>query len=329
MPGGPVTGTAVTRTAVTSTDLEHELETLGSLAGRPGGLFGPASMFWRVDREAVIFLAAGRALLLQLAHPWVAAGIAEHSRSLADPIGRFHRTFHPVFAMVFGTAEEAVAAARRLHRRHSAIAGTLPEGAGDFVAGSAYAANDVAALRWVHATLIESAILAYELVLPPFARADRERYWAEARVFARLFGIPQSALPNSWAEFERYVATMLDSRQLAVSPAARTIASRLLAGAGTGWRVPAWYRRLTAILLPQQLRREFTLPDGAAERRAVERTLRVLRTLYPLIPTRLRHVAPYQEACARLCGRQRPRATTRLLNRLWIGRSSIADPPAR
>ncbi|MGH7046076.1 MAG: oxygenase MpaB family protein [Stellaceae bacterium] len=316
--------------AVTEADLERELAGVAAAAaGRTGGVFGPASMIWRVDREAAIFLGAGRALLLQLAHPWVAAAIAEHSQSLADPIGRFHRTFHPVFAMVFGTTAEAVGAARRLHRRHSMIVGTLSESAGDFAAGSAYQANDVAALRWVHASLVESALLAYQLVLPPLGSVDRERYWAEARTLASLFGIPQALLPQSWAGFERYIAAMLDSRQLVASRAACAIASRLLAGGGAGWRVPVWYRGLTAALLPQRLRQEFALPDAATQGRATERVLGVLRTLYPLIPTGLRHVAPYQEARARLSGRRRPGATTRLLNRLWIGHGSIADPPAR
>ena len=68
-----------------------------------------------------MFLGAGRALLLQLAHPWVAAAIAEHSRTFDDPIGRFHRTFGVVFSMVFGSLDQAIAAARRLHRRHAAI----------------------------------------------------------------------------------------------------------------------------------------------------------------------------------------------------------------
>ena len=81
-------------------------------AGSVEGVFGPASMTWRIDREAVIFLGAGRALLLQLAHPWVAAAIAEHSRTFADPIGRFHRTFEVVFTMVFGSLDQALAAAQ-------------------------------------------------------------------------------------------------------------------------------------------------------------------------------------------------------------------------
>src|SRR5260221_12634862 len=101
-------------------DLESSLDTVcKAAAGSREGVFGPASLTWRIDREAAIFLGAGRALLLQLAHPWVAAGIAEHSRALADPIGRFHRTFNTVFTMVFGTPNKALPPAPGVHRRHA------------------------------------------------------------------------------------------------------------------------------------------------------------------------------------------------------------------
>src|SRR5205823_10249524 len=136
---------------------------------------------------------------------------AQHSRSLAGPIGRFHRTFSIVFTMVFGTTGQALAAARRLHGRHTAISGTLGENAGAFAAGSPYCANDVAALRWVHATLTDTALLVYQLVNPPLSTRDQERYYADARLFAALFGIPQSALPQSWAGFARYVDDMFSS----------------------------------------------------------------------------------------------------------------------
>ena len=292
-------------------------------AGGPAGIFGPNSVIWRIDREAAVFLGAGRALLLQLAHPWVADAIAQHSRSSTDPIGRFHRTFSIVFTMVFGTTGQALAAARRLHRRHTAISGALGEDAGAFAVGSPYCANDVAALRWVHATLVETALLAYQLVNPPLSARDRERYYTDARLFAALFGIPQSALPQSWPDFARYVDDMFRSDMLAVSSAAGSIAAELFSGAGTRLRAPFWYRALTASLLPPRLRDAFELPYGPAELRSVERVLTVFRHVHPWVPARLRYVAPYHEALARLAGRNRPAPLTRVLNRFWIGRSSM------
>jgi uncharacterized protein (DUF2236 family) len=304
---------------VTKADLEHELTIVRAAeAGERAGIFGPDSVTWRVDREAATFLGAGRALLLQLAHPWVAAAIAEHSRTLSDPIGRFHRTFNIVFAMVFGTTDQAFAAARRLHCRHAGISGELTEDAGAYVAGTLYQANDVAALCWVHATLTKTALLAYELIKPPLSMQDRERYYAEMRLFAALFGIPQRALPQSWDDFARYVENMLGSDTLAVAGPARRLADWLFSGA------PSWYRALTTRLLPPRLRDEFGLSFGPAEQRSAERALVAIRRIYPWIPGRLRYVAPYQEALTRLDGRTRPDTLTRALNRFWIGQTSIA-----
>jgi len=288
------------------------------------GVFGPGSMMWRIDKEAAIFLGAGRALLLQLAHPWIAAAIAEHSRTLTDPIGRFHRTFNAMFTIVFGTTEQALGAARRLHRRHAGISGRLTATLGPFAAGSRYQANDAAALSWVHATLIDTALVAYELVCPPLAAAEREGYWTEARRFAAFFGVPQETLPQSWAEFSAGNARMWGSNVLTAGEQARKIAEAVLSGAGTWLPIPSWYRALTAGLLPARLRDEFGLPYGRREERKTERALAVLRRVYPRLPRRLRHVGPYHEACARLAGAKRPGITTRLSNRLWIGQKSMA-----
>src|SRR5262245_65636564 len=86
---------------VTANGLEEQLKRLRLLASREReGVFGPSSVIWRIDREAAIFLGAGRALLLQLAHPWVAAAISEHSRTFANPMCRFHRTFEVVYSLV-------------------------------------------------------------------------------------------------------------------------------------------------------------------------------------------------------------------------------------
>src|SRR5258708_22548396 len=95
-----------------------------SAAGSIEGVFGPASLTWRVDREAAVFLGARRALLLQLAHPWVAAAIAEHSPTFADPISRFQQ--NTVFTMVFRTRDQSLASARPPPRPHAAETGILP-----------------------------------------------------------------------------------------------------------------------------------------------------------------------------------------------------------
>lgn len=294
-------------------------------AGSVEGIFGPASVTWRIDREAVIFLGAGRALLLQLAHPWVAAAVAEHSRTFADPIGRFHRTFDVVFTMVFGSRDDALTAAKRLYHRHAGIVGVLPEAAGPFAAGSSYRANEISALRWVHATLVDTALMVHDLVLQPLPVEERERYWAEAKLYGALFGLMPDDFPADWASFATYNAAMMQSDVLTVSSAAREIAGQIFAGERPWLRPPRWYRAITAQMLPQRLREGFGFTFDDHDRRVADRALNRIRRIYPKLPSRIRTVGPYQEAQARLQGRLQPDWATRCLNRAWIGRPQLGD----
>ncbi|MGC2111710.1 MAG: oxygenase MpaB family protein [Candidatus Korobacteraceae bacterium] len=316
---------------VSALDLERLLATVNSSALNPAeGIFGPGSVSWKVNRESALFLAAGRAALLQLAHPWVATAIAEHSRTLHDPIGRFHHTFRVMFTMAFAPVGSALAAARHLHRRHASIRGTLPESAGRFAQASRYEANDLAALRWVYATLVDSSLIAYELVLPKLSASEVEQYYAESKKTAALFGIPSDCLPKDWQAFRYYFAAMLQSDELGVGPSARQMAHQLQAGAGLKVRPPFWYGALTTNLLPPRLREEFQFAYGEPERRSAEKALRWLRRIYPRLPAMLRFVGPYNEVQAKRNGRARPSLPVRLSNRLWIGQPCFLamDDPA-
>ncbi|BAR59912.1 uncharacterized protein (DUF2236 family) [Bradyrhizobium diazoefficiens] len=309
---------------VVEKDLEAALDQVrADAAGPVPGVFGPSSVTWWIDREAVIFLGAGRALLLQLAHPWVAAAIAEHSRTLTDPIGRFHRTFDIVFAMVFGSLDRALLSSRQLYRRHSMIVGEMPETVGPFAAGSRYCANDIPSLRWVHATLVETGLMAHDLVLPQLSVEERERYWTEGRLFGALFGLTGDDLPADWSGFAAYTAAMVQSETLTVSPAAREIATQIFTGARPWLRPPRWYRALTASLLPERLRAGFGFELDERDIRSADNAVKWIRRVYPKLPDRLRYVGPYQEAQARLRGELQPDWITRCLNRAWIGRPQM------
>ncbi|WP_439393732.1 oxygenase MpaB family protein [Bradyrhizobium sp. PMVTL-01] len=305
-------------------DLEAALDKVrANAAGPVAGVFGPDTVTWQIDREAVNFLGAGRALLLQLSHPWVAAAIAEHSTTFADPIGRFHRTFDIVFAMVFGSLDRALLSSRQLHRRHGMIVGQMPETVGPFAAGSRYYANDIPSLRWVHATLVDTALIAHDLVLPPLSAEERERYWADSRTFGALFGLRADELPADWSGFAAYTAAMVQSDTLTVSAAAREIATQIFTGARPWLRPPRWYRALTARMLPERLRAGFGFELDEGDARSADNALRWIRRVYPRLPERLRYVGPYQEAQARLRGELRPDWMTRCLNRAWIGRPQM------
>jgi uncharacterized protein (DUF2236 family) len=304
---------------VSREDSRRLLDSLESLPGEArSGFFGPASVTWRVNRESAVFLGAGRAALLQLAHPWVAVALAHHSTLLNDAVGRFHSTFRVIYTMLFGTRAQAIEAANQLYRRHTSIRGELPHAIGTHLPGEHYEANEVAALRWVYATLVESAILAYDFALPPLSSGEREQYYLESKRMAALFGIQAEDLPQDWAAFSRYTTEMFDSPQLGVDANALALGHSVLSGAGTWIRPPHWYLSVTAFWMPPRLRAGFGLPFGAQEQRAVDQAARWLPRLYPRVPKMLRFVGPFHEAEGRLRGRS-PGALTRKSNLFWMG----------
>jgi uncharacterized protein (DUF2236 family) len=310
--------------AVSAGDLELLLADIRKSTPNPQlGLFGPGSVNWKINRESALFLAAGRAALLQLAHPWVAAAIAQHSRTLQNPIGRFHNTFRVMFTISFGSLDQAFAAARRLYRLHETIRGTLPQTAGRFAAGSSYQANEVEALTWVFATLVDSALLAYDLALPPLSTAERQQYYLEGLRSIALFGISAAEFPADLPAFQRYMQSTLQSEMLGVGAQTRELAHGLQAGVGLPMRVPYWYSALTTQLLPPRFREEFQFSYGERQGMAADRAVRWVRRIYPRLPAGLRFVGPYLEIQSRLRGRLKPSLSTRISNRVWIGKPTL------
>jgi uncharacterized protein (DUF2236 family) len=317
--GDPADG----RNSVSPSDSEALLAAVACQVTNPrAGLFGPASVSWTINRESAVFLGAGRAALLQLAHPWVTAALEQHSNVMARPIDRFHNTFRIVYTMIFGSLDQALVAARRLYKLHSTIQGELPESTAAWSRGTHYEANQIAALRWVFATLVESAELACACALGPMEPAQREQYYAESKTLAGLFGLPQSALPGNWQAFAAYNQAMHASAELGVSPTARTMAHNLLSGAGSWIPIPRWYRALTSQWMPQRFRSEFQLPLTDADHRAARQARQRIPRLYRKLPPSIRYVGPWHQAQARLAGR-RPGPLTLLSNRFWIGQTLL------
>ena len=303
--------------------IEVLIATVERAASDPrAGIFGPQSTSWKINRESALFLGAGRAALLQLAHPWVATALQQHSSLMSQPIARFHNTFRIVFAMIFGSLDQAMAAARHLYTLHTYIRGEITEPVGAYTHGSHYEANEIAALRWVYATLIESAVLAYECVMPPLTPAELAAYFEETRTLGALFGLPRSELARNWTEFLAYCRAMENSNLLGVTRTARAMAHDLLRGAGSRIKPPHWYRALTTSWLPDRFRTEFSLPFGDAQKQAAERARQHLPRIYRQLPRAIRFVGPWHEAQARLRGKN-PGLVAQLSNRFWIGQPNL------
>jgi uncharacterized protein (DUF2236 family) len=290
---------------VSRADLEASLARIRAGVTDPRhGVYGPHSPAWRLQRESLIFLGGGRAALLQLAHPFVAYGVEHHSQTRADVVGRFQRTFAAVFAMTFGDLDHAFVAARRVHAIHTRITGVIPEPVGPFAAGTPYHANDVDALLWVYATLIDTVVQVTERVRGPLAAADKDAYYVATWSFARLFGIPDAALPPDWPAFTRYMASMFASPILTVAPPARAMAA-FLVGRGPGQRqnpLAATVEAVTSALLPDHLRAAFDLRHGLRERATARAVLLAARPAQRLAPAALRFLPAYTDASRRIDG---------------------------
>ncbi|MFO0567068.1 MAG: oxygenase MpaB family protein [Polyangiaceae bacterium] len=303
---------------VTRSDLESHIARVKREVVDPrAGIYGPESFSWRLDKESIVFLGGGKAALLQLAHPFVAHAIDQHSKTRSDPLGRFQRTFENVFAIVFGDWDSAERSARRVHAIHSRIVGEISEDVGAFRKGDRYDANDERALLWVHATLLHSAVEVYELVLGPLSATDKAGYYEESKRFARLFGISDDVLPQSWDAFSDYFSGMLESDEIHVGKPAREIAAFLFAAPRRGLTpLFHWLRSVTSGLMPPRLRQEFGLPWDRSDQHIYRASVTTLRHTYKRLPKRLRYLPAYVRAQRRIRGIDAPDRLGELLERI-------------
>jgi uncharacterized protein (DUF2236 family) len=273
----------------------------------PRRLFTPDRQIWRVDRESALLLGAGRALLLQLAHPLVAAGVAEHSAFARDRLGRLRRTLDLSYALVFGDLGVAREAVHRMDTVHARVHGVLPAAVGRFPAGTPYDAMDPELRLWVHATLIDTGLVVYQRFVTPLSPAQQAEYWADSCAVAQLLGIPESMIPTTLDEFRDYVARTL-TRDVAVGPATRALA-RLIFRPGGAMLLPsvAFLELITIGLLPPEVRRQYGYRWSRGRERLLDTFAAAMRAALPAMPRVLR-VVPAARAVERHTGLPAPRS---------------------
>ena len=265
------------------------------------GLYGPGSEAWALNREAMLLLGAGpRALLLQLAHPSVAAGVADHSDFRADPWRRLQGTLESYLRIVYGTATAARAEIRRLNELHRTITGPT------------YRARDPELSLWVHATLVDSTIVVADAWLEPLTRGRRARYYRETLPIGRAFGIPPALLPADLDAFEGYVArSIAPDGPVRVGPTARDLAHAVLHPplgpvlpplAGLPAATYAWTLWPSVGLLPASVRAAYGLRWGPLERSVSNWLVAGWRAWRPLLPPVFRQM-PQALAADRRIGR--------------------------
>jgi uncharacterized protein (DUF2236 family) len=258
---------------------------------------GPESITWRRAGDMRTMFGAGAALLLQVAHPTVAAGVREHSDFKSDPWGRLWRTLDYVHMLVYGGPENAVNTGRAMRAMHRRIKGVAPD-------GRRYHALEPVAYAWVHATLAETIAGSHERFGRPLTADQRTRFWTEWRGLGRLLGIRESDLPATWDGFRDYIEEMCATR-LEPSDVVDDVLASLAeptppAVRGVGPR--AWkaitlptshtMRLATVGLLPETARRALALEWTRANELELGAIGRVWRAATPVMPRGLRVVGP-------------------------------------
>ena len=232
------------------------------------GYFAEDSVIRRVANEPVLMLGGGRALLMQAAHPLVAAGIVGHSGYREEPLVRLARTMRALYTIVFGTKTQADAAGAATQRAHAYVRGRLGDDVGPFLRGTSYAAGDPELQLWVHATLVDTGIAMYDACVRRLGEDEKEGFHREMRMVARVFGVPEHVLPRTYAEFEDYRHALLAGDVLTLGADAHAVADIVLdppvpLPLKPGARALA---RASVGLLPAELLERYGLRRGIVDR---------------------------------------------------------------
>jgi uncharacterized protein (DUF2236 family) len=231
------------------------------LASRDG-YFAPGSVIRRLGNTPITpFLGGGAAVLLQVAHPLVAAGVVQHSDYRNDLWRRLARTLRALYLITYGTKAEAERAGATVRAVHAHVRGTTAEPLGRFPPGTPYSADDPGLQLWVHATLVAASLAAYQRFVRRLSTAQQDSYYREMALVAELFGTPRDVIPPTLADFRDYFFELVESDTIAVTTPAREVAEVVLSAplpAPLRLLVPA-HRLATAGLLPSRLRAEYGL----------------------------------------------------------------------
>jgi uncharacterized protein (DUF2236 family) len=244
------------------------------------GLFGPGSLAWTINRESVLLLGGGRALLMQVAHPLVAAGVADHSDFATNVFDRLWRTVDTALTVIFGDERRWTEAVARVNGVHERVFGTRGL--------VAYSALDPELLLWVHATLVDSSIEAYDAFVRPMPLGVRERYYLEMRRMGTAFGVPDELHPPTYGDFRAYLDATIAG--LAVTDESRAVARTVLTPPAPAFLMPAGLLAgLASVgLLPPRIRSELGLWWNRGAEIAFGALAASLRATVPLLPSSVR-----------------------------------------
>jgi uncharacterized protein (DUF2236 family) len=258
----------------------------------------PGTVTCRRAGDARLLVCAGYALLLQVSHPTVGAGVSDHSQFRHDPWGRLLRTLDYLYSVIYADPRTAWSVARRMRAQHAAIRGVSDD-------GRPYDALDPEPFAWVHATLADSIIHGH-LHLGLRLRTDEiECFYDDWRRLGRLIGVRAHDLPPDWRGFCAYRERMISERledNAAVQELLATFGDPV--APPLRWlREPVWkIARIPAVqlvslatagLLPPSLRERFGIDWSAWHQSRFKAVCALSRASGPLLPPGLRVAGPH------------------------------------
>ncbi len=309
------------------------------------GYFGPDSETWKIYREPTFLFGSIRALLLQIAHPAVAEGVARFSNFEKDAFGRGKRTFIAMTWLYFGDRQQADQAARKMNALHRPIKGEYPvpnaeygmrnaeslpntefgmrnaeypaaasgrnaEPASGRLTTKPYFANDPALKTWVLATLVDTTLLMYETIYRPLDAATKAVFYEESKRAALLLGIPLEVYPADYEAFRRYFDTMLEKGNLEIGESGRKVCHAILNHKYAPGRIS---RVLATGFMPGHLVDSFGLKRKKGDDLFFKRMLGVARFFFRWTPGFLRWVPAWHQAMHRVAKASKQPSS-------WLGR---------
>jgi uncharacterized protein (DUF2236 family) len=239
-------------------------------------------MMWQINSEQVLLFGGRAALLMQLAHPSVAAAVAEHSNFRDDPLGRLRRTIGTMQGIIFGDLDRSARLIAHVNGRHERVVGSTP-------GGGNYRATDPELLMWVYSTLVTSSVNVYRALVRALDDDEITRYYEETRLLAGLFGIPDTVLPGTLGELETWMDERIESGTVTVTPLARELAAPILRPLRfVPLRVAVAAAPGTIALLHPRIREGYGLRLSAPASLLVGAGAVATRRLLPLMPGHLR-----------------------------------------
>ena len=253
-------------------------------------VFEPGSPLWVINRELALLLAGPKAVLLQIAHPEVACGVAAHSDFKRDSWGRLLRTLDAVYGIAFGTREEASGVAERVRDIHSKVRGSSPR---------PYSAFSPDAQMWVLATLIAPGLEMYRRFVGPIPGEWLPVYYRQMRHFGSFFGLREDYGPQTWEDFSRYYEEMIRGDLLGSDPLSAELA-RFVVRPGSPLFLKlglSCSRYLWEEFLESPVRERLGFRSRPLGRLAAKATGLLLPGLLRLLPGYLRFAPKYRRAC--------------------------------